>query len=133
MDEIVVAHIAPSLFGVTLIVIVLVVASPLTTFESTIVVTTEYFRPARVRLAEVPAVAFKLPSVNATLRSCSIRCWATAIANSRSLALTLFFIEYENTEAIPRPTTAMRSKAIVHSRMVNPDSVRLIAAPDLKG
>ena len=40
MDETLVAQAAPSPFGVTLTVIVLVVAAPLTTFESTIVVTT---------------------------------------------------------------------------------------------
>lgn len=129
MDELA-AQAAPSPFGVTLTVIVLVVAAPLTTFESTIVVTTEYVRAARVMVVVVPAVAVSVLSVNVTLRSCSILCWATAIANSRSLALTLFFIEYENTPAIPRATMVISSEAIAHSRMVNPESERLTAAPD---
>jgi hypothetical protein len=46
------------------------------------------------------------------------------------LALTLFFIEYENTPAIPRATMVISSEAIAHSRMVNPESERLTAAPD---
>ena len=87
-------------------------------------------RAARTRLVVVPVVAVRLLSVNVTLRNCSIRCWATAMANSRSEALTLFFIEYENTAAIPRPTMVMSSEAIAHSRMVNPESARPIE-PDL--
>ena len=89
-------------------------------------VTTRYLRPRRITSTDAPSaeVALRAVSVKDAVRSCSIRCCATAEAISRSAAFEVLLAAYANRETIPKPIIASRTIEIAVSISVNPDSLR---------